>query len=437
MSVLRFFAVVLIFAAITAAWMCLGATVWVRTEMQDSSASKEIESLWGPKLLKQTAPYWARQPSAGRADAGAVAPAASTVTANVRHEYRYKGLLWYSLFRVEFSGTYTVPAAEAGRAGETAGVFIFRAPEGINLLDGLTVAVDGEPVEVPQDQKAAGRLMIPVDRQVEHVVTVALTTQGQEAWLYFPGEVSKHDTWDHDHGGEVVSANGAMSELKDFSLTVTTNFTDIDYPKGSRSPKDKATPVDGGMKAVWQYENSLTRQPMGMAMPDRIDPGPIVQRMSFFAPVSLFFFFTTLFTVIVLKKIPLHPMHYLFISAAFFAFHSLLAYLVDHVPLHAAFWICAAVSVVLVVSYMRLVAGARFAMSYVAAAQLIYLIGFSYAFFWKGYTGLTVVIGAILTLFVLMMATGRVNWHAAFSRSKPQPPEPPAPPVSPGSTSQA
>jgi len=85
-------------------------------------------------------------------------------------------------------------------------------------------------------------------------------------------------------------------------------------------------------------------------MPDRIDPGPIVERMSFFAPVSLLLFFTVLFTVVVIKKVPLHPMHYLFISAAFFAFHILLAYLVDHVRLHAAFWICAAVSVVLVVS---------------------------------------------------------------------------------------
>ena len=61
------------------------------------------------------------------------------------------------------------------------------------------------------------------------------------------------------------------------------------------------------------------------------------------------FFFTVLFTVVVLKKVPLHPMHYLFISAGFFAFHILMAYLVDMINIHAAFWICAAVSVLLVV----------------------------------------------------------------------------------------
>ena len=55
----------------------------------------------------------------------------------------------------------------------------------------------------------------------------------------------------------------------------------------------------------------------------------------------------------------LHPMHWFFISAAFFAFHLLLAYLVDHVNVHLAFALAAATSVFLVVSYLRLVAGTR------------------------------------------------------------------------------
>jgi inner membrane protein involved in colicin E2 resistance len=158
--------------------------------------------------------------------------------------------------------------------------------------------------------------------------------------------------------------------------------------------------------------------------------------MSFHAPVSLFFFFTVMFTIVILKKIPLHPMHYLFISAGFFAFHILMAYLVDHVDIHQAFWICAIVSVFLVVSYMRLVAGVKFAVVYAGLAQLVYLIGFSYAFFFTGWTGLTVVIVAIVTLFVLMQTTGRLNWNEVFaaksalprpSTAAPAPPPPPRP----------
>ena len=37
---------------------------------------------------------------------------------------------------------------------------------------------------------------------------------------------------------------------------------------------------------------------------------------------------------------------------------------------------------------------------------MLYLVLFSYAFFFRGYTGLTVTVGAIATLFVAMQMTG-------------------------------
>jgi len=55
-------------------------------------------------------------------------------------------------------------------------------------------------------------------------------------------------------------------------------------------------------------------------------------------------------------------MNYFFLAAAFFAFHLLLAYLVDHMEMNAAFAIAAAASVFLVVSYLRIVAGMRTAL---------------------------------------------------------------------------
>jgi hypothetical protein len=47
-------------------------------------------------------------------------------------------------------------------------------------------------------------------------------------------------------------------------------------------------------------------------------------------------------------------------------------------------------------------------------AQLIYLVLFSYAFFFKGFSGLAVTIGSILTLFVVMQLTGRIRWSEKF-----------------------
>jgi inner membrane protein involved in colicin E2 resistance len=109
--------------------------------------------------------------------------------------------------------------------------------------------------------------------------------------------------------------------------------------------------------------------------------------------------------------------NYFFLAAAFFSFHLLLAYLVDHLQIHASFLISSAVSLFLVVTYLRRAAGLRSAIVREAAlAQLVYLVLFSYAFFFEGYTGLTVTIGAVLTLFVLMQITARVDWGEVFAR---------------------
>ena len=42
-------------------------------------------------------------------------------------------------------------------------------------------------------------------------------------------------------------------------------------------------------------------------------------------------------------------------------------------------------------------------------------MGFSYAFFYEGFTGLAVTIGAIITLFILMQVTARINWSEVFA----------------------
>jgi len=116
----------------------------------------------------------------------------------------------------------------------------------------------------------------------------------------------------------------------------------------------------------------------------------------------------------VLEGRSLHPVNYFFLAAAFFAFHLLLAYLVDHVNVHAAFAIAAVTSIALVVSYLRLVGGWRMAVRQAGLAQIAFLVLFSYSFFFEGYTGLTVTIGAVIALFVLMQLTAKVDWDRVF-----------------------
>jgi hypothetical protein len=48
----------------------------------------------------------------------------------------------------------------------------------------------------------------------------------------------------------------------------------------------------------------------------------------------------------------------------------------------------------------------------------MFLVLFSYAFFYPGYTGLVITVGAIATLAVLMFATARVDWAAKFGAKR-------------------
>ena len=79
-----------------------------------------------------------------------------------------------------------------------------------------------------------------------------------------------------------------------------------------------------------------------------------------------------------------------------------------------AFALASVVSVGLVVSYLRLVVGARFAFVEAGLAQVLYQIGFAAAHFQEGLTGLTITVLSIVTLFALMQLTGRIQWSAVM-----------------------
>jgi hypothetical protein len=85
---------------------------------------------------------------------------------------------------------------------------------------------------------------------------------------------------------------------------------------------------------------------------------------------------------------------------------------------HLAFVITSIVSVGLVVSYLRAALGQRFPWKIAAAGQLFYLVLFSYSFFLKGMTGLTVTIGSIVTLAMLMRLTAGLDWGQVFHGNK-------------------
>ena len=208
---------------------------------------------------------------------------------------------------------------------------------------------------------------------------------------------------------------GGVATARDVRLVVTTDAGGIDFPAGTLAPTEKARD-GGGWRLVWDYGTLVASADLGVALPQRLNPGPWVSRVTFFAPVSLFLFFFAVFVLSLLRGVRLHPMHYFFLGAACFAFHLLLAYLVDVVSVGTAMLLASAVSLALAVSYVRLVAGLRFALVEVGGSQVVYLVAFAATFFLEGFTGLAITLLSVATLFVTMQATGRLDWEAVLAK---------------------
>jgi inner membrane protein involved in colicin E2 resistance len=206
-----------------------------------------------------------------------------------------------------------------------------------------------------------------------------------------------------------------------------TDFHEINFPIGTGSAdhrKEDAT----GYDLTWNYPDVLAAQSIGMDMPKRLNAGPVAARIAFFAPVSLLFFVTVVLLIGGMKGIPLHPMHVFFISAGFFAFHLLFAYLVDLLPLAQSFAMAASTSLLLVSGYLKAVGGKGL---FVIAlpAQIIYLIAFSASFFIDGLTGITLTVLAVATLALLMFLTAKTDWMRFFSKNPPPLPKTAASPA--------
>lgn len=392
MTVGRLVAIALIFGIAAMAWFALGGSLEYRTGNADAALGERVEGLWGGPQ-SQTAPrFTLRQ---GRGPAVPLEIAGSDITADFQLRQRRKGLLWYATYTVDFDAAYRIANPAAVPATAT---MEFAFPSYDGAYDGFAVLVDGEQAPVTyKDGMATASFALPPSAVVE--VRTGYRTNGLDEWRYLP------------------SPDG-VGVVQDFTLTMTTDFTDIDYPPDGVSPTADPVRTDTGMGLTWHYDSLVSGRPIGLVMPKPMNPGPLAARISFFAPVSLLFYFAALVLLTATSGIRLHPVNYAFLAAGFFAFHLLLAYLADHVDINLAFGIASATSVALCVGYLALVIGRGAALREIAVSQFVFLVLFSYSFFFEGFTGLAVTIGSVLTLAYFMAKTGRVDWEQVFSRGR-------------------
>jgi inner membrane protein involved in colicin E2 resistance len=394
MTLKRLIAIACIFCGASVAWIILGATLVQRTSESDSSQSEKLTAQWGSAQAQAAPQISARvafdtyNKDKKRVERGfedvAVPIAMSRVVVKLDLEQRRKGLLWYNLYDVHFLAHYRIRNTTSSR--RLALRFPFPSTDG--TYTDFTCTVGGRAIS---DANALTQSAVAFDLAPgkQTTIDVGYLSRGMESWTYRFGD--------------------GVQSVNDFALSMTTNFNAIDFPPQTLLPSSEE-PQGNGWRLQWRYGTLVTGNGIGMAVPYPMQPGPLAQRITFWAPVALLFYIFVMLMITTLGKIDLHPVNYFFLASSFFAFHLLFAYLVDRIAIGPAFLICSAVSLFLTVTYLRLVVGWRFAAVESGAAQLVYLILFSYALFNEGWSGLTITIGAILTLFVAMQLTGRIRW---------------------------
>jgi hypothetical protein len=422
----RLLAIGFVWLASSAAWAILASTLTLRSGERSGGLLHEVHALWGPELVQappsasgiethtvrtmeqrfdeKTKRYYDVPHDLEQTTERALPLESSELDAEVALEHRKKGLLWFPTYAVAFRGRY----AFRNDTPEARSVTVkFPLAKSDVTYDGFAVSVadaSGAGIDVTFDEGVA-RFSRRLTAGEALAFDVAYRTRGTARWGY------------GTFGGGLGPEPG---RARRFRLTVATNFPDVDFQAGSLSPTEHGAAA-GGWRGTWRFDQIVGTAPVAIVLPEKLNPGPLAAKITFFAPVSLLFFFFVVGILLAARGRAIHPMNYFLLACAFFAFHLLFAYLIDHVAVGPAFTAASLVSVALAVSYARLFMGWRAAVLQVGAAQLVYLVLFSFSFFWEGFTGLAITVGAILTLFVIMQLTGRLDWERVLSGASSDP----------------
>lgn len=410
----RLIAIGVIWLGCAIAWLVLGSALVVRSGEASSEMTHDVQRLWGPSMRQSPPRGYVVPPAptpAVRAASDDGAPASppppvlttkasldgSDIAVRLALTHRQKGLLWFPTYEVDFAASYTFVNEAQDDAVYT---LEFPLHPGEVVYDGFAVTDEaGQPVDLTISEGSA-RWEAKFGAGESREYAIKYRSRGTSQWHY--------------------ALTDGTGKVKRFRLVLDTDFEDIDFIAGSLSPSQKRA-EGSAFHGEWVFDSLIAQSSIGVELPQKVNPGPLASRITFFAPVGLLFFFFVVAIFAAAQKREIHPLNYLFFGCAFFAYHLLFSYLVDHLAIGPSLAIASAVSVLLVVTYARLFVGWRFALVEMGIAQALYLVLFSVTFLWQGFTGLSITVGAILSLFVMMQVTGRARWNEALAPRGPVP----------------
>ena len=106
MNLKRIAAIIIIFIMTSAAWMFLGSITNGRSSSYFYRLEKNVESLWGIPLNQESPSFSVQIP--GTKQVRWMMPTKNDIRVDLSADYRKKGLLWYSTYKCQFEGVYTI-----------------------------------------------------------------------------------------------------------------------------------------------------------------------------------------------------------------------------------------------------------------------------------------------------------------------------------------
>lgn len=415
MSLFRIFAYMAITLFACVAWGTLGGITSSRQSEQSHEMYQESSALWGPAYTLQPPTLnltWEEtvetKKKVAKSD-GSSEEDVTTYTQEVRHsdgtldsqhvsgvihhEPRRKGLIWLPFYSIDIDSAFRL----TNPTDKTVDATLSWDPDlDSRSIENLSLVINGQsqPIEMSHTGKMVHHTRLEPGESLE--CELSFETKGSADFRYLP------------------PSNTVQRDLR---VDLTTDFLDIDFPTGTKSPLTK-TKQGKGWTLVWEYETLMgVGDGFGMTVPVPMQIGEAVSRIAFAAPWALILFIAITLTFALMRQANFHPMHLLLIISAFFSFNLVLSYVSDWVTLPWGFLISALISVGLVISYCLPALGRDMTLKVIAPGQLIYLLGFALVSLLDGARGLGITLLGTLTLLAIMQLTKRVDWNNVFSKA--------------------
>jgi len=209
----------------------------------------------------------------------------SNIRVKLDLEQRPKGLLWFTTYGVEFDAKYEVKNDTA--LPRTITVFFPLETEN-TVYDGFRIT---EPSGAPR----------PISVIADGARFDATLAPGKSLAFGVHYEARGRTTWRY-------ALTRDTARVDQFRMSVATDFANVHFPAGTLSPPNHG-PSGNGWQGDWRLFYLEASTSVGIELPQKLNPGPLASRITFFAPVGLLFFMFVASVLGAAKKMRLHPMH--------------------------------------------------------------------------------------------------------------------------------